>query len=225
LVTNDILAYPARRMRFLPSEEERRRILVRDGIAWVLVGLIHLLMFLGLVISLEQARVRPGSRSGVETIFDLSMMRARPLPLNIAPPEPNEQRDISAKPLTVIPPKPPVVQVEPPASPQATPGDVLNSVGQYLACSAGIFEYLNRQQQARCLHQPWQGLELPNGTIVLLPPSLQAAPGPLQMTGAEALQRRSQTAPDCPIMVNTPCLADMFNGGGQLAPGIPDPHQ
>jgi hypothetical protein len=38
------------------------------------------------------------------------------------------------------------------------------------------------------------------------------------------LQRQSQTAPNCPIMVNTPCLADMFNGGGQLAPGIPDPH-
>lgn len=226
-MTNDILAYPARRMRLLPSEAERRRILLRDGIAWVLVGLIHLLIFLGLVISLEEARVRPGSRSGVETIFDLSLMRQnRILPLNLAPPVPNEdQRDISAKPLTVIPPKTPVIEVAPTAPPAPTPGDVLNSVGQYLACSAGIFEYLNRQQQARCLHQPWQGLQLPNGTIVLLPPSLQAAPGPLQMTGAEGLQRRSQTAPDCPIMVNTPCLSGMFNGGGQIAPGIPDPHQ
>ena len=51
-MTNDILAYPARRMRLLPSEAERRRILVRDGIAWVLVYSIHLLIFLGLVILL-----------------------------------------------------------------------------------------------------------------------------------------------------------------------------
>ena len=156
------------------------------------------------------------------------MRQNRILPLNLAPPTPNEdQRDISAKPLTVIPPKAPVIEEAPAAPPAPTSGDVLNSVGQYLACSAGIFEYLNRQQQARCLHQPWQGLELPNGTIVLLPPSrLRRASGPLQMTGAEGLQRiNRKPRPIAPIMVNTPCLADMFNGGGELAPGIPDPHQ
>jgi hypothetical protein len=144
-------------------------------------------------------------------------------PPNLIPPEPNdEERDTAAKPLTVIPPKPPVLEQQQP--PAAQPGDILNAIGQALACGASNFEYLTPRQQARCLHQPWQGLQLPNGTIVLAAPPRLDAPGPLQLTGAEALQHQSQTAPNCPIMLNTPCLADMFNGGGQLAPGVPDPH-
>ena len=60
--------------------------------------------------------------------------------------------------------------------------------------------------------------------MVLDAPSHLAAPGPLQMTGADSLRQQSQQAPNCPPMLNTPCMADMFNGGGQIAPGIPDPH-
>ena len=224
-MTDDFLAYPARWMRLPPSEEERRRILVRDGVALVLVALIHILILLGLVISLEQARQRQGRRGPIEQMLDLSLLRQpRPTPLNLAKPEDNEQNDISAKPLTIIPPKPPVLELQQEAPPAAQPGDILNSIGRAIACGAGDFEYLTRQQQERCLHEPWQGLQLPNGTIVLLGPPRLAAPGPLQMTGADALQNQSRTAPNCPIMVNTPCLADMFNGGGQLAPGIPNPH-
>jgi len=224
LVTDDILAYPARRMRLLPSQEERRRILVRDGVALVLVALIHILFFLALVISLEQVRERQGRRGPIEQFLDLSLLRQpRATPLNLTKPEDNEQNDVSAKPLTVIPPKPPVLEQQP-VPPTAQSGDILNSIGRAIACGAGDFEYLTRQQQERCLHEPWQGVQLPNGTIVLLGPPRLAAPGPLQLSGAEALQRQSLTAPNCPIMVNTPCLADMFNGGGQLAPGIPDPH-
>jgi hypothetical protein len=226
LLTDDFLAYPDRLMRRPLSEAERRRVLMRDTVAWVLVGLIHILLFLGLVISLQQARERQGRRGAIEHILDLSLLRQnRAIPLNISPPEPDEQRDISAKPLTVQPPKAPVIVEEPPAPASPPAGDVLGSIGQFLACSAGTFEYLNPQQQARCLHQPWQGLELPNGTIVMLPMQRQAAPG-LEVTGAESLRRQAQTAPNCPIMLNTPCLADMFSGGGaQIAPGIPDPHQ
>lgn len=224
MVTDDILAYPARRMRLLPSQEERRRILVRDGVALVLVALIHILFFLALVISLEQVRERQGRRGPIEQFLDLSLLRQpRATPLNLTKPEDNEQNDVSAKPLTVIPPKPPVLEQQP-VPPTAQSGDILNSIGRAIACGAGDFEYLTRQQQERCLHEPWQGVQLPNGTIVLLGPPRLAAPGPLQLSGAEALQRQSLTAPNCPIMVNTPCLADMFNGGGQLAPGIPDPH-
>ena len=223
-MTDDFLAYPARRMRLLPSQEERRRILVRDGFALMVVALIHILMFLALVISLEQVRERQGRRGPIEQFLDLSLLRQpRATPLNLTKPEDNEQDDISAKPLTIIPPKPPVLEQQQQALP-APPGDILNSIGRAIACGAGDFEYLTRTQQERCLHEPWQGVQLPNGTIVLLGPPRMAAPGPLQMSGAEALQRQSQTAPNCPIMVNTPCLADMFNGGGQLAPGIPDPH-
>jgi hypothetical protein len=224
LVTNDILASPAWRMRLPPNQEERRRIMIRDGIAMVLVVLIHIVMFLALVISLEQARERQGRRGPIEQFLDLSLLRQpRTTPLNLTQPEDNEETDTSAKPLTVIPPKPPVLEQQP-SPPTAQPGDILNSIGRAIACGAGDFEYLTRQQQARCLHEPWQGVQLPNGAIVLLGPPREAAPGPLQLSGAQALQRQSQTAPNCPIMLNTPCLADMFNGGGQLAPGIPDPH-
>jgi hypothetical protein len=224
LVTDDFLAYPARRMRLLPSDEERRRILVRDGLAILLVALIHILIFLGLVISLEQARERQGRRGPIEQFLDLSLLRQpRATPLNLTQPQDNEQNDVSAKPLTVITPKPPVLELQPPPS-TVQPGDILGSVGRAIACGAGNFEYLTKQQQERCLHEPWQGVQLPNGTIVLLAPPREAAPGPLQMTGAEALRRQSQTAPNCPIMLAGPCLADMFNGGGELAPGIPDPH-
>jgi hypothetical protein len=224
LVTDNFLAYPSRRMRLLPSEAERRRILVRDGFALVVVALVHILIFFGLVISLEQVRERQGRRGPIEQFLDLSLLRQpRATPLNLAQPEDNEQNDVSAKPLTVIPPKPPVIEQQP-SPPVAEPGDVLNSIGRAIACGAGNFEYLTKQQQARCLREPWQGVQMPNGTIVLLAPPREAAPGPLEMTGAEALQRQSQTAPNCPIMLNTPCLADMFNGGAQLAPGIPDPH-
>jgi hypothetical protein len=223
LVTNDILASPAWRMRLPPSQEERRRIMMRDGVALVLVALIHILLFMALVISLQQARDRQG-RGPIEQFLDLSLLRQpRTVPLTLAPPEDNEQNDVSAKPLTVIPPKPPVL--EPPAAPPAAqPGDILNSIGRAIACGAGDFEYLTRQQQERCLHEPWQGVQMPNGTIVLLGPPRLAAPGPLQLSGAEALQHQAQQAPNCPIMLSGPCLADMFNGGGELAPGIPDPH-
>ncbi len=223
-MTDDFLAYPARRMRLLPSDEERRRILVRDGLAILLVALIHILIFLGLVISLEQARERQGRRGPIEQFLDLSLLRQpRATPLNLTQPQDNEQNDVSAKPLTVITPKPPVLELQPPPS-TVQPGDILGSVGRAIACGAGNFEYLTRQQQERCLHEPWQGVQLPNGTIVLLaPPPNMATPGPLQMTGAEALRRQSQTAPNCPIMVNTPCLADMFDNGG--APGVPGPNQ
>lgn len=218
MITEDILAYPALRRRRPLTEAERRRLLARDTFAWAVVGLIHLMILFGLVISLQQARVRPGSRndSTIERIFDLSLIRRnRSVPLNLAPPAPNMDQDISAKPLTVIPPKAPVFEVAPAAPPAPTEGDVLNSIGQYLACSAGIFEYLDPRQQARCLHQPWQGLELPNGIIVLNPGAqIQQGPsGQLQLSGADALRRQTQQGgSNCPIMINTPCLADMFNG-------------
>lgn len=216
MVTDDILAYPDYRNRRQLSEAERRRLLARDGFAWTMVGLIHLMIFLGLVTSLQQARVRPGSRNNtVEQIFDLSLVRRnRAVPLNLAPPEPNQDRDVSAKPLTVIPPKTPVIEMAPAAPPAPTDGDVLQSIGRYLACSAGIFEYLDPRQQARCLHQPWQGLELPNGMIVLNPgPQLRASPGFQVTTGADTLRRQTQQGgSNCPVMINTPCLADMFNG-------------
>ncbi len=211
MLTDDILPYPAWRMRFVPSEAERRRIWLRDSIAWVLVALIHLVIFLILVVSLQQARDRQGRRTPIESILDLSLLKQnKATPLDVTKPEDNERDDVSAKPLTIMPPKPPIIEQERPES--APPGDVLNSIGQALACGANSFEYLTPQQQARCLRQPWHGVIMPNGTIVLDAPNHSAVPGPLDMTGADSLRHQAQTAPNCPMMLNTPCLADMFNG-------------
>jgi hypothetical protein len=222
LVTDDILAYP--RLRFLPSNAERRRLLIRDILSWILVAIIHLLFLMTLVISLQQNRDRLGRRGPIETMLDLTLLnRANAPQVNVIRPDVQNQqdRDTSAKPLTVIIPPVPVI-TETPAAP--TPGDVLNSVGEFLACGASNFEYLNSAQQARCPRQPWQGLQLPNGTIVLNPLPRAIIQQQPQFTGAEALNRQMRTNSGCPIMLNTPCLQDMFSGNNSIAPGIPDPH-
>jgi hypothetical protein len=222
LVTDDILAYP--RLRFLPSNAERRRLLIRDILSWILVAIIHLLFLMTLVISLQQNRDRLGRRGPIETMLDLTLLnRANAPQVNVIRPDVQNQqdRDTSAKPLTVIIPPVPVI-TETPAAP--APGDVLNSVGEFLACGASNFEYLNSAQQARCPRQPWQGLQLPNGTIVLNPLPRAIIQQQPQFTGAEALNRQMRTNSGCPIMLNTPCLQDMFSGNNSIAPGIPDPH-
>jgi hypothetical protein len=223
LVTGDILAYPLSRARFR-SSEERRRLLIRDTVAWAIVVLIHIVALSSLVISLRQNYERLGRRSGVETILDLTLLHrnnAPPLAL-IQPDIQNEKdKDISAKPLTIIP-EPPVIAIAPPAP---SVGDLLGAVGQFLACGASSFEYLNPAQQARCPRQPWQGVQLPNGIIVLNPlpqPLIQTAQP--SFTGAEALNRQMRQNSGCPIMINMPCLQDMFTGNNSIAPGIPDPH-
>jgi hypothetical protein len=222
LVTDDILAYP--RLRFLPSNAERRRLLIRDILSWILVAIIHLLFLMTLVISLQQNSDRLGRRGPIETMLDLTLLnRANAPQVNVIRPDVQNQqdRDTSAKPLTVIIPPVPVI-TETPAAP--APGDVLNSVGEFLACGASNFEYLNSAQQARCPRQPWQGLQLPNGTIVLNPLPRAIIQQQPQFTGAEALNRQMRTNSGCPIMLNTPCLQDMFSGNNSIAPGIPDPH-
>ena len=224
MVTDDFLAFPGSRARFLPSDEERRRLLIRDALTWVLVAIIHLLFLSVMVISLKQNAERLGHRGAVESFLDLSLLHRNNAPaVNLIRPDvQNEDRDISAKPLTIVPPVPPVIQMVP-AGP--TPGDILNGIGQFLACGASKFEYLNPAQQARCMRQPWQALELPNGSLVLSAvPKLVIQETPSQYAGADAVRRQYQTNSGCSMLVNTPCLSDMFTGNNSRAPGIPDPH-
>lgn len=223
MVIDDILAFPGSRGRPL-SPEERRRRLARDAFSWVLVALIHLVIFVTMVISLQQVRTRGASRTAVETILDLSLLHRNNAPeVTLIRPdqEKSNDRDISAKPLTVIPPMPVIPDLVPAAP---TKGDILNMVGQFLACGASSFEYLNAAQQARCQWQPWQAVLLPNGSLVLnaLPKVIiQQQP---QMAGADALARQLRTGSGCSIMVNTPCLDDLFSGNNSRAPGIPAPN-
>ena len=224
MVTHDVLFAPAgvRRRR---SDAERRRLLIRDLVSWALVLLIHLIIFFSLVISLEQVRERRGTKGAVETILDLSLLHRNNAPLvNVTRPDTEKQdRDISAKPLTVIPPvplAPPVIEEQKP-----TPGDILGNVGRFLACGASSFEYLNPAQQARCTRQPWQALELPNGTLVLntLPRLMIQDTGQPDNSGAAAARRQAQN-PGCGFLVNTPCLDDVISGNRNVAPGIPAPN-
>ena len=67
-MTDDILANPDFRMRLRLSDAERRRILLRDTLAWAIVALIHFIFFLVLVISLQQAHDRIGRRSAMEKL-------------------------------------------------------------------------------------------------------------------------------------------------------------
>jgi hypothetical protein len=222
LFIDDSLAFPGRRGRPL-SAQERRRLVIRDTVSWALVGAIHLLFFMLLVVSLQQNRDRLGRRGAMETMLDLTMPHLSNAPqVDLIRPlnQKSQDEDTSAKPLTIIPPKVPII---PPQGGAPTSGDVLKSIGEALACGASNFENLNRAQQARCRHQPWQGVILPNGTIVLDAPQ-KAPPPQIQLSGAEALRQQMQTNSGCPIMSNMPCLQDMFTGNNSRAPGIPAPN-
>ena len=221
LITDD-LAYPDFRMLLRLTDAERRRLVLRDAFALVMVAILHLIFFLVLVISLQQRQDRIGSRTAIETILDISLLsRSDTARREAIQRQESKEPDLSAKPLTVIL-KPPVIEERQENAP-AKPGDVLKSIGEALACGASNFEYLNKAQQARCPRQPWMAARRPDGTIVLdappKAPSLQ-----LQMTGADQLRKRAETENPCPIMLNTPCLhptANLFDSSrGGLLPGI-----
>ena len=221
MATDDILALPGFRVRFAPSKADRRRLLIRDSISWMLVAIIHIAFFLVLVVSLQQNRDRLGRRSAIETILDLSLLNQSTKPrVNLSRPD-EVTPDISAMPLTIQPPKLIVPVIPPSPDAPATPGDVLKSVGQALACGANNFEYLNKAQQARCTHTPWQGLQLPNGAIVLLAPRAAPPQARVNLSGADEVAHEAQTSSGCPIMLNTPCLQDMFTGNNSRNPGTP----
>lgn len=201
------------------SDAERRRLVLRDAFAWVVVAILHLIFFLALVISMQQRPDRIGAhRTAIETILDLTALnRTEAERLEDLRRQESKEPDLSAKPLTVIP-QPPVIPEQKAAAP--TPGDVLKSIGEALACGASNFEYLNKAQQARCPHQPWMDAKRPDGTIVLAAPPKLAIPQ-LHMTGAEAVGKQMRQNSGCPIMVNTPCLEDMFTGNNSATPGTP----
>jgi hypothetical protein len=220
LVTDD-LAYPDFRMHIALSDAERRRLVVRDAFAWIIVAILHLIFFFALVISMQQRQDRIGPpRSMVETILDLSRFNNKANREDILNRQESKEPDLSAKPLSIIP-KPPVLP-EVQGAP-APPGDVLKSIGEALACGASNFEYLNKAQQARCPRQPWMAARRPDGTIVLdaLP---KGPPQALQMTGADLLRKQAQTENPCPIMLTRPCLhptPNLFDSSrGGVLPGI-----
>ena len=195
------------RPRALTREQAARRMLV-----WVVVGVIHAI-FLSIFLFSEQLPFI-FRKPGAETIILLPRAaglsddrnqpdRVQPFPFNGIP-------QVIPAPIT-IPLPPPVIQTQPQA---ATQGDVLDAIGQELGCAANSFEHLTATERLRCRRIPWHGVKLPNGTIVLDAPrpNLQfAPPQPERMSGADARRQELNRAPDCPIILNLPCMNNFMH--------------
>ena len=146
LVTDD-LAYPDFRMHFALSDAERRRLLLRDAFAWVIVAILHLIFFLALVISLQQREERIGSRTAIETILDMSLLdHGAAERQEVLRRQESKEPDLSAKPLTVIP-KPPVIEEQQQNAP-ATPGDVLPGWRRAVLTAPSC--WMRRPRRRRC---------------------------------------------------------------------------
>jgi hypothetical protein len=203
-----------------PAEDPRRRT-TRRAISWTLVALVHLLFFAMLTMQIYQKQQRIGRRGAIETILDLSLLRNPNAPeVNLIEPEVKQSAppEVTTAPITITPPKPKTPEQE--QARPATPGDVLKAVGEDLACGAANFENLTDQQRARCRRQPWLQRKLPDGTIVLLaPPKQQDQEQPtIHLSGADQLRHDMQTSPACPLMLQVPCVDDMFHGRRVGAP-------
>lgn len=194
-------------MHPLRSEAPSARRNMRRAAAWAVVAAIHV-VFLSIFMiaqTLPQLFLHPGS----ETMILLPQAPGNsnsPSAPTIVPPLPlRGSPEFTPAPITITPPPP--VQVEPEGA--ARPGDVLGAVGRDIGCGANSFEYLTSSEQLHCRRIPWHGVMLPNGSIVLDSPQLrsQFAPPPEQrLTGAEARRQEIDRAPDCPLILNLPCM-------------------
>jgi hypothetical protein len=205
------VAYYGNRVVRPPAEP--RRTTLKRALSWALVCVVHLLFLSMLTISMMEEEQRVGRKSAIETILDLSLLRNPNAPrIDIVKPDVQSRTppEVTTAPITIPPPKP-IPEENPPPAP-ATPGDVLKAVGEAIACGASNFENLTEAQQAHCRHEPWIPRKLPNGTIVLDAPPKVAEQPQLHMSGADQMRHDMQTAPGCPIMLQTPCVDDMFTG-------------
>jgi len=202
--------------RRLPRGPKEDRLLASRTVSTVLVILVHVFFFFFFAISILRFDER-GHRM-VETILLLPASGNDQIARDrLISPEVKEKNApmASTAPIAIPKPPPPPIVREPGQT--ATPGDILDAVGQTLACAAGNFEHLTQPERARCRRIPWQGAKTPNGTIVMVPKNVLprlAEPEPeFRMSGSEQLNRDLATGgPPCPILQNTPCLHGILNG-------------
>lgn len=202
---------------------ELRRTNAGRAASWVAVGLLHVLLFTVLVIT-----IRPFENFRRPVIESILMFPARGTNPN-APPVQTISPDVknAAPPLfTTAPITIPKPIVPPDSEGQtATPGDILGAVGRELACSAGSWEHLSKAERTACGGIPWRGMRMPNGSLVMIPrgvlPRLREPPPDegLRITGNEQIQRNLQTGQTpglggCPILQHTPCLHPSQGQGG-----------
>lgn len=202
-------ALGARPLLRRPSNPRRR------AIAWAAVVVVHIIL-LGVFVVSQKPPLRHRVLTPLETELLLTPLQrarlpkvplVRPLYPDEAPPE------IVTAPITLPPP---------PAPPTAQ--EVLQSIGESMACGAGTYETLTAAERAHCRHTPWHGKKLPNGTMVL--DTLPKPPPPstdFHMSGGDFQRHQLETANPCPILNNTPCIHREIYGDGP-AKGVPDPY-
>lgn len=175
-------------------------------IAWGAVLLVHFLFFTIFLVSQNDAELQR-TLLPLETELLLSPRSQIPVPKVplVRPAVPNAQApQIVTAPITL----PPVVPAPP------TTREILESIGQALACGAGSYETLPALDRARCLHRPWRGKRLANGTEVMDMPPKPAPTDALHLTGGDVLRRQRQTADPCPLLSVTPCIHKELYGDG-----------
>ena len=210
----DPLAHPFLRPAAALAPPDLRRKNAARATSWALVGLLHVFLFFFLVITFRPFADR--NRPLVETLLLLPSFNGDQSKdvHAIRPDVPNTNpQTITTAPIILprILPPPPDLGDKPLA-----PGDILGAVGRELACSAGSWEHLTGPERQRCGGMPWRGMRLPNGSLVMVPPSqlprLKDAP-PQQfdiVTGQDRNQRDLQIGQipgqgGCPIVQQLPC--------------------
>lgn len=199
---SDVPLFAARPSRHVPPK--------RKAATWIAVGVVHLLILNLLLFSQEfPDLIRHGGEH--ETILDLTGSQDEPRP-SVKMVVPEAPLGIPPEILNApVPPPPPPVEVQPqPQEGGGQKGDLLGAIGREIACSAGNYENLTEAQRTRCGRVPWQGAQLPNGTIVMnRPPEVNrfAPPPPeFRVSGADAQRLQVERANPCPVMLNVPCL-------------------
>ncbi|MDB5733783.1 MAG: hypothetical protein JWP16_788 [Alphaproteobacteria bacterium] len=212
------LAHPFLRPGRPLTPADQRREAAKRTVSWVLVIILHLLIIFGVVISIRPFSDR--TRPMTETILTLDSAGHDSTPQHIINPDVDSPRPpvMMSAPI-IIPKPPPIPDIEP--NQPAVPGDILGAVGRTLACSAGNWEHLTTVERRVCLGLggagvPWRGMRLPNGNLVLVPPSQlsrlkEAPPQTFDLnTGADRIQRDLQNGQipgqgGCPILQQMPC--------------------
>jgi hypothetical protein len=205
---SDVPLYAGRPQRQVPAK--------RKAAGWMIVGLVNLVVFNLFIFSQTWPDRAPFGRPS-ELTMDLRGMTPSPLPeqQQVIVPEPSAGTPPEVVPEPIIIP-PPVVQMQPEEQQRGiTDGDLLGAVGREVACSAGNFENLTMAQRNRCSRNPWLGVRMPDGSIVLTarpPPNRffeeeNARPPEVRISGADANRNRIEGANDgCPVILNTPCF-------------------
>lgn len=203
---SDVPLYAAR-----PSRQVAPK---RKAASWIAVFIVHLLL-LSIVLFSQgfQSMVRHGGSH--ETILDLTGSEQDPIPApKVVIPQASVgvPPEVNSAPVPIIPPP----QDAPP--PQASQGgstqrgDLLGAIGREIACSPGHYENLTDAERNHCARVPWQGAQMPDGTLVLNRPQgfNRFAPPPkeeFRLSGADEQRLRTQRPnTGCPQALNMPCV-------------------